>query len=245
MELMAFWKVKLETPMNWSFHVDKTTGKHVMAQHHTQYEFTLADALQYICGATSGRYMFEKMMVYNICLRDALRSFGAQKVIDSLRRFAPANERLEAYFTDFARDCPDEYFGSLDIQVYSIMEDVTIMGETFHGLDDIKARLEITQLRGSSSAPSSLQPQRNGQLHVGEVWDSYPCFDSYDFASENRTYQNYIIRDRRITHDDIQQVMKLHSSGNYQLVSEQMPPDMLPMVYYVGEGGFMLVATRK
>ena len=231
--------------MDLKVHVDEATGEHVMTYHHKQYEFTLAEALQYLCSGWYNYSRFEDMMLYNICLRNALRAFGTQKVIDHLREFAPADERLDAYFNDFVNSVPDGSIGDLDIQMYSTSEDVTILGQTFHGLDDIIAHREMALSSGSSSTPYSMKTHGSGGLHVGEVWESYPCFDSYDFANENRTYQNYIVRDHPITSDDLLQTKRLKNIGNCQFISEHMPLDMLPMVYYVGDGGFMLVATRR
>ena len=87
---------------------------------------------------------------------------------------------------------------------------------------------------------------KKGRVHVGELWMSYPCFDSSDFLYENlyenRTYQNYILRERPITFEDMERLRKLPSGMNAQRLSPSVPEDMLPMVYYVGDGDTMMVA---
>ena len=124
----------------------------------------------------------------------------------------------------------------------SIHDDVEILGQVFHGLQDISAHVEMSQSVGSSCKPSVREPVKKGRVHVGELWMSYPCFDSSDFLYENRTYQNYILRERPITFEDMERLRNLPSGINAQRLSPSVPEDMLPMVYYVGDGDTMMVA---
>ena len=124
----------------------------------------------------------------------------------------------------------------------SIHDDVEILGLVFHGLQDISAHVEMSQAVGSSCKPSVREPKKTGRVHVGELWMSYPCFDSSDYLYENRTYQNYILRERPITFEDMERLRKLPSGMNAQRLSPSVPEDMLPMVYYVGDGDTMIVA---
>ncbi len=123
-----------------------------------------------------------------------------------------------------------------------IHDDVEILGQVFHGLQDIQAHVEMSQSVGSSCKPSKREPSKMGKVHVGELWMSYPCFDSSDFLYENRTYQNYILRKHPITFEDMERLRKLPSGMNAQRLSPSVPEDMLPMVYYVGDGDTMMVA---
>jgi hypothetical protein len=43
----------------------------------------------------------------------------------------------------------------------------------------------------------------------------------------------------------MQKTKNLPSVGNFEKINEQMPLYALPLVYYSGDGGFMLVATRR
>ena len=128
------------------------------------------------------------------------------------------------------------------VQKLSIKEDVEILGHVFHGLQDIKDHVEMSQYIGNSrDTANSCEPKSRCEVHVGELWASYPCFDSEDFMYEDRTYQNYIFRSRPITQDDMGQLSALSSRGNYCRLSENVPSEMLPMVYYVGDGDTMIV----
>lgn len=126
---------------------------------------------------------------------------------------------------------------------YSINNDIEILGHVFHGLQDIKEHVEMSLYRRYSHGMASIaEPLRKCEVHVGEMWSPYPCFDSEDYLNENRTYQNYIFRRRPITQDDMRKLSELPSSCNECRVSENVPEDMRPMVYYVGDGAIMLAA---
>lgn len=126
---------------------------------------------------------------------------------------------------------------------YSIKDDIEILGHVFHGLQDIKEHVEMSLYRHISRGMASIvEPLKQCEVHVGEMWSPYPCFDSEDYLYENRTYQNYIFRSRPITQDDMKKLSELPSSCNECRVSEIVPEDMRPMVYYVGDGDTLLVA---
>ncbi|MCH5310397.1 MAG: hypothetical protein J1E57_00290 [Prevotella sp.] len=237
MEMMQNWKVKLQTPLTSKLKEDGNTGVLREVYSHTQYEFTLAEALEYIRNDKLNYARFDDMMLHNVVLRDAMRNFGVKKVINQIKEFAPASEKLEELFERFQNKYSDDCIGNLDIQVYSVIENFQIFGETLHGLDDILAYMEISIGINQTSA-SIEKPEKRGELHVGQLWERYPCFDLSDYATERCFYQNYIIRKEPIRETEILQLKKFR-------ISERIPLDMLPMVYYVGDGGFMLVATCR
>ncbi len=129
------------------------------------------------------------------------------------------------------------------IKKVSIADDVEILGHVFHGLEDIRKHVEMSLYKRYSYGPADEQKQeKTCEVHVGEMWMPYPCFDAEDYANEDRTYQNFVFRDRPITQDDMKALSELRSKGDECRVSELMPAEVLPVVYYVGEGGIMLVA---
>lgn len=125
----------------------------------------------------------------------------------------------------------------------SIHDDVTILGHVFHGLNDIQAYVEMTKSDGGSCEAYNREQDRKVKVHVGELWMSYPCFDSSDYMYENRSYQNYIFRDRPITASDLKRLEQLPTHMNAQRLDLSVPGDMFPMVYYVGDGNTMWVGV--
>ena len=55
----------------------------------------------------------------------------------------------------------------------------------------------------------------------------------------------YYIRERPITQDDMMKLSELPSHSNDCRVADNMPVEMLPMVYYRGDGDTMFVAVQK
>ena len=126
----------------------------------------------------------------------------------------------------------------------SIDDDVEMLGHVFHGLDDIKRHVEMSLYKNYAHGKADeREPEERCEVHVGEMWMPYPCFDFEDSLYEDRTYQNYILRRRPITQGDMKRLSALPSKGNELRITEELPIDMLPMVYYVGDGDTMLVAV--
>ena len=131
----------------------------------------------------------------------------------------------------------------VEVRKVSINDDLFILGHVFHGLKDIQEHVEMSLYKDySHERARQLDPIASCDVHVGEMWYPYPCFDSSDFASENRSYQNFIFRAQSITQDDMKMLSELPNQGNQCRISEVVPSVMLPMVYYVGDGSTMLVA---
>lgn len=131
----------------------------------------------------------------------------------------------------------------ISIRKYSIKDDVEILGHVFHGLQDVKEHVEMSLYRSYSHGQADKrEPELRCNVHVGEMWMPYPCFDFEDSLYENRTYQNFIFRSRPITQDDMRKLSELPSGGNQCRISDNVPSEMLPMIYYVGDGDTMIVA---
>lgn len=124
-----------------------------------------------------------------------------------------------------------------------ITDDVKILGHVFHGLQDIMKHVEMSLYKSYQYGHvSNKEPEVKCKVHVGKLWAPYPCFDSSDYAYENRTYQNYVLRSRPITESDMKKLSDLPSHFDECRISEDIPSDMLPLVYYRGDGNTMIVA---
>ena len=148
-------------------------------------------------------------------------------------------ENAEPILPPFDRDSNKE----IEIKRYFITDDVEILEHVFHGLQDIKEHVEMSLYRDYSRGKANERdPKKTCEIHVGEMWMPYPCFDSEDFANEDRNYQNFVFRRRPIIQEDMRKLSELPSGSNECRIHKNMPSDMLPMVYYVGDGNIMIVA---
>lgn len=119
---------------------------------------------------------------------------------------------------------------------------IEILGHVFNGLSDIKRAVEsycrIERELWDSDPKSPVKG-----VHVICIYERYPCFDSYDYANENRNFCNYFFSTEPFTKQQIGRLAKLPRRSNAQIVNGDMPEWAVPAVYYRGEGDKMIVAT--
>lgn len=131
----------------------------------------------------------------------------------------------------------------IEITQVSINADIEILGHVFHGLKDIEKHVEMSLYKSYSRGKADeRKPDEQCDVHVGEMWMPYPCFDEEDFATENRSFRNFVFRSRPITQDDMKTLSELPSKRGECRISEDVPQDVLPLVFYVGDGDTMVVA---
>lgn len=132
--------------------------------------------------------------------------------------------------------------GTFAIQSLSIPEDtqmktmtlpkwctLTVGGMVFEGIDEI---LNYVYTQTESSQP-----------YIIERSQRFPCFDYEDFANENRYFRNFLFCCSKEEAKEKTMKMKLLSEGeNFNLVNNDLPTDMRPMVYYQDESTSMTLA---
>ncbi len=138
----------------------------------------------------------------------------------------------------------------------SISDTVEILGHKVTGYKAIIDAIEV------SSTPALFDIRSNGKkvvwskpytseqtprrpipgLHVLEIYERYPCFDSSDYAYENRYFRNFFFSEKPFTPEDIRTITELDRRGNLEFFSDKMPEITIPSAYYVGEGNTIICA---
>lgn len=185
---------------------------------------------------------------YNVCYRDHLRQHGLDSLIERLLREAPdlnadqkALDELRIWWEKAGK------LADYDIQCYGINDTVTILGRKFKGLKDISSHRCIAGYCNGRGVDCYVPKDANTykDVDIGELYESYPTFDIYD-SCDGRTYQNYIFRRSPVTSDNMTEADKMIASGcNFCMVHEEIPVELLPILYYRGDGDTMLLATPK
>lgn len=129
-----------------------------------------------------------------------------------------------------------------------INEPITILGHTFQGLKEIRDAVEATSSVGHGKMKgnrfvgwyepyiSTIAPKNRIQnVHVLEILQRYPCFDSSDYAYEDRYFTNYFFSEQPFTKDVIFKLALLPYKGICELDINELP-ESFPHIYYVGEG---------
>ncbi len=218
--------------------------------HHSKGQFeSLEQALQTLKRERYGwaEYLLPEIVQYNVCYRDYLRAYGMEALIERLTEEAP-DLRNETGSLKYLWDwwTRKEQLADYDIQCYHINDKITILGHAFNGLEDIVRHRAIIGKEFFSGFECFTPNEINEypDVHIGELYDNYPTFDSYD-VGDDRTFQNYIFRTKPITEDDMKEAFKTSHRCNFCMVHEDIPIQSLPILYYKGEGEYMLLATSK
>lgn len=66
-----------------------------------------------------------------------------------------------------------------------------------------------------------------------------------DDWGDYQAYQNYIFRLQSITDDDMTAAKSVATNPHFSMISEKIPEHLLPILYYRGDGNYMLLATKK
>lgn len=217
--------------------------------HHTCGEFSsLNEAFRYLKKREYGWswYTLTEIVKCNVYYRDYLREHGVnsliEKIIDEVPELAGDDKALK-HLREWAIK---EKVAIYDIQCYNIKDRITVLGHTFDGLEDVIKHRELIGkefMRGFDCFTPQNVNVYSG-IHIGELYENYPIFDSYDLG-DDRTYQNYIFRKDKINRQDMETAFSVYRKGNFCMVHEQIPEDFLPILYYSGDGKYMLLASAK
>ena len=216
---------------------------------HSQGEFSsLNEAFRYLRKREYGWSWFTltEIVKYNIFYRDYLREHGIdsliKKIIEEVSELSEDKKALN-HLREWATK---EKVAIYDIQCYNIKDKITVLGHTFDGLEDVIKHRELIG-KEFIRCFDCFSPQNinvYSDIHIGELYENYPIFDSYDLG-DDRTYQNYIFRKDKISRQDMETAFAVYHKGNFCMVHEQIPINLLPLLYYNGDGNYMLLATKK
>lgn len=132
--------------------------------------------------------------------------------------------------------------GTFAIQSLSIPEDtqmktmtlpkwctLTIGDMVFEGIDEI---LNYVYTQTESSQP-----------YIIERSQLFPCFDYEDYANENRYFRNFLIcRSMQEANKKNTKMKLLNEGNNFNLINNDLPADMRPMLYYKDDSTSMILA---
>lgn len=212
----------------------------------------LSEAVSYVKQLPGGLPIYIGNIVFNnIRFRDCLREKGMDGVVMMLRDEASAIalekeaiDRLKEKWTDRM----EEHIADYDIQCLPKDSLILIGDYLFNGLDEI-----MTQVEMAGNPKHTYRKwynvggfeQNAAGLHIGNIWESYPTFDSFDDA-DGRSYDNYIFSKQPLTEAMMDRYCKEVSANfNACMVHEYIPQDLLPILYYNGDSDYILLASAK
>lgn len=188
-------------------------------------------------------YTISDIVQYNVFYRNYLKNYGYRALKRLIREeYAEfkgnkdANQILDSWWQGVGRR-----LGDYDIFYHRCDEQIDILGHRYNGIADIR-RCVARKARLSYDGWYHFEISKGT---IGEVYEAFPYYDITDPYNDAHTFQNYFFRRNIISEDDIKAVMNLEPDFNYCLVSEKIPEELLPMIYYDGEGDYILVAMKN
>lgn len=201
------------------------------------------------------KFAIREIVQSNIVYRNFLRENGYQATAEKLKCEAPSLMRIPNAFDiidDWWREIEAKGgLGNYDIQCYELTDTFTVFGKKIRGLDSLRKIVNTSRMNGdenfsenmrSTRLSSDRRKNKFSSLFAAEIWERYPCFDSWDYLNENRRFQCYYIRNHKICDD----FFKDNSNVNLQnVVSEDIKLSDLPLVYYDGDSNVMYVLSPR
>lgn len=191
-------------------------------------------------------FVLTDIVRYNSRFRNYLRNYGIDSLIKELIREVPELKQETLALDHLRKWVAANKLADYDVQCYHIKDKVTILGHTFDGLEDIRQHCAMvaSEFCGKLECWKNRDSTEYSDIHIGRIYESYPVFDFYDL-SDDRTYSNYIFRSSPITEEDMVNTFRISHGLNFCMVHENIRPECLPILYYSGEGEYMLLALEK
>ena len=193
-------------------------------------------------------YRLPDIIMYNVCYRDYLRNYGMDMLLKRLVKDVPELAKDEKLLQSLQKwyDKEGKNLSGYDIQCYNIMDTITVLGHEFYGLEDVMAHSSAYGRIGCSDMTlNECNPQKKvPNLYIAELYARYPIFDSYDIG-DDRTYQNYVFTNEPIDDEKLKEIAEIRHNYDYCMVHENIPEHLLPILYYRGDGDYMILAQKK
>lgn len=128
----------------------------------------------------------------------------------------------------------------IKIKEISGHESFEVMGFTFRNIQEVEDAVSIISRYHISWNGKrdiwTVEPKKAiSGIYIGMIYEPYPCFDSYDYACENRSYWNFFFSDKPFTIQYMNRLSELPIKGNYKYIHEDMPEWATPALYWGGD----------
>lgn len=138
----------------------------------------------------------------------------------------------------------------------TISDTIEILGHKLDGLTAIRKAVDCTSTPGSTTMGRGGREVVNDEpyisrcnpavripgLHILEVYKLYPCFDSSDYAYEDRFYRNFFFSESPFTQEQINRIAFMKRNLDLKFIRDEMPEWAFPCAYYIGEGDEIIYA---
>ncbi|MBE6305864.1 MAG: hypothetical protein E7082_08150 [Bacteroidales bacterium] len=209
---------------------------------------SLKSLLDHVAKVSPGiDYHISETVYQNVEYRNYLRTHGLKALIAHMIEEAPElasdARALQWLEYEFARKGIADY----DLRLVRIHDEVTLLGHTFKGIDDIMRHCEAEVSVFSGWKFKSKEAEPLTDVHIVNVYESYSHFisekEGYDFD-----YQNMFLfgTEPFANEGDYAKYMKGKKVSLFSddVMLERVDPNLLPAVYYNSLHDYMFVLTK-
>ena len=165
-----------------------------------------------------------EMLSHSVFYRKQMQEMSKERIAESFAEEAPLLCKVRE--SGLLQKCLEKCKARMsDYMLVRVPKEtaLTFHGETYQGIEAIK--------------------KADGKGTVFSICKLFPCFDSSDFAYENRYYRNYWFCGNDLSAQRV--INSLEADMNSCRICEHLPKEAIPMVYYVDERKTMLVAYEE
>ena len=220
-------------------------GKKYGFKEGTQGEYRLEEALHLL--VPLNQYLIRDTILHNKPLRDMLRQYGAKALVDELKLYAPDDFYLNKAMNEFVEEYQNKKLADFDVLYHAIDEPLTFWGHSISFKSKYKnADVILTDPYKDFKAGVH---KGNQPFYIGAIiMENIGCYyDDYD--EPGYVESTYVIRDKKLKRSELMSIYNsqdVHGGfiNSASRLHENTNPQHLPMVYYDGRSGYMLVAVQ-
>lgn len=211
-----------------------------------QGEYRLEEALRLL--VPYNQYLLREIILHNKALRDMLRECGAELLIDELKLYAPDDFYLNKAMDEFVEEYKDKKLADFDVLYHPVDEPLSFFGHAISFKSKYK-NVDVVLTDPYKEFKTSVHPE-NRQLYIGAIIKETPGFYHDDYDEPGCVESTYVIRDKKLKKSELLSIYNSQDvHGNFinsaSRLHENTKTRHLPMVYYDGRSGYMLVAVQR
>lgn len=214
---------------------------------------SLQSALDYTNKAhEAGNYvspwMVSEIVYRNVEYRNYLRTNGLEALIARLIKEAPELADNTGAISRLKKGYESVGIADYDVQIVSIHDEITLLGHTFKGIDEIIHRCEAEFDLNVHCKFSTVEAEPLADVHIVNVYEVYSTYVSREEDYETRKRQTFLFGTTPFASEkDFAEFMNgkrpASELGN-DVFCETFDPKLLPAVYYDSSCDYMLVLTK-
>lgn len=211
----------------------------------TQGEYRLEEALRLL--VPLDRLLLRETILHNKPLRDMLREHGAEALIHELKLYAPDDSYLNQAMDKFVEEYRNKELPDFDVLYHPVGEPLTFFGQSISFESKYK-NADLILSDPYREFKTGINPG-DGHVHIGAIIEEFHgCFfDDYD--EPGYVESTYVIRDKKLKKSEMLSIYDSRDVyggfiNSASRLHENTKPKHLPMVYYDGRSGYMLVAVQ-